>query len=104
LTGRSTAPTSPCLAGNFGTTGKDWTAGDFDGSGAINGTDFALLAGNFGGSLPGAAAVDAADWAALESFGNGIGVNVPEPVALPVVVLGVGLLLRRRQRREREAR
>jgi len=43
------------------------------------------------------AAIEAADWAALESFGNGIGVPVPEPAALPLLVLGAGLLLRKRQ-------
>ena len=41
------------LAGNFGTTGRYWNQGDFNYDLAVNGSDFALLAGNFGKTLPG---------------------------------------------------
>ena len=36
------------LAANFGRTGRAWETGDFNRDGAVNGNDFALLAGNFG--------------------------------------------------------
>jgi hypothetical protein len=40
------------LAGNFGRSGMTYEQGDLNGDGAVNGSDFALLAGNFGRSLP----------------------------------------------------
>jgi glucose/arabinose dehydrogenase len=90
------------LAGNFGRTGRAWGEGDFNDDGSVNGTDFALLAGNFGRNLAGAgASVDAADWAALESFGAEAGVPVPEPgtaAGISCVLMG-GLLSRRAGRR-----
>jgi hypothetical protein len=36
------------LAANFGRTGRSWAQGDMNGDGAANGSDFALLAANFG--------------------------------------------------------
>jgi hypothetical protein len=46
------------LAGNFGKTGQTWETGDFNRDGSVNGSDFALLAQNFGRSQP--AALDGA--------------------------------------------
>jgi hypothetical protein len=43
------------LAGNFGKAGQTWRQGDFTGEGSVDGSDFALLAGNFGRSGPGPA-------------------------------------------------
>jgi hypothetical protein len=40
------------LAGNFGKTGILYAGGDLNGDGAVNGSDFAILAGNFGKALP----------------------------------------------------
>jgi hypothetical protein len=40
------------LAGNFGKTGMTYAQGDLNGDGAVNGTDFAILAGNFGRTVP----------------------------------------------------
>jgi hypothetical protein len=40
------------LAGNFGKAGQTYATGDLSGNGTIDGTDFAILAGNFGKSLP----------------------------------------------------
>ena len=40
------------LAGNFGKTGQTYAAGDLNGDGSVNGGDFAILAANFGRSLP----------------------------------------------------
>jgi uncharacterized delta-60 repeat protein len=40
------------LAGNFGKTGMTYAQGDLNGDAAVNGSDFAILAGNFGKSAP----------------------------------------------------
>jgi hypothetical protein len=48
------------LAGNFGKTGMTYADGDLNGDGFVNGIDFALLAGSFGNTLPEPAAVAAA--------------------------------------------
>jgi hypothetical protein len=40
------------LAGNFGKSGRDYSQGDLTGDGLVNGSDFAILAGRFGRSLP----------------------------------------------------
>jgi probable HAF family extracellular repeat protein len=40
------------LAGNFGKTGRSYQEGDLNGDGRVDGSDFALLAGNFGKSVP----------------------------------------------------
>jgi Dockerin type I domain len=40
------------LAANFGSTGRSYAQGDLNGDGAVTGADFAILAGNFGKSLP----------------------------------------------------
>ena len=40
------------LAANFGRTGRTYGEGDVNGDGAVNGTDFAILAGNFGRTVP----------------------------------------------------
>jgi hypothetical protein len=39
------------LAGNFGKTGRTWEQGDFNGDGTVNGSDFAILSANFGRSV-----------------------------------------------------
>jgi dockerin type I repeat protein len=45
------------LAGNFGKTGMTYAQGDLNGDGRIDGSDFALLAGNFGKTVPAPAGV-----------------------------------------------
>jgi hypothetical protein len=68
----------------------------------VDGSDFALLAGNFGRRVPDAVGVGltAGDWEALEAFGTSIGVPVPEPATATLVTLAAaGLLLRRNGRR-----
>jgi hypothetical protein len=40
------------LAGNFGKTGMTYGQGDVNGDGSVNGSDFALLAANFGKTVP----------------------------------------------------
>jgi len=44
------------LAGNFGKQGMSYAQGDLNGDGSVNGSDFALLAGNFGRNIPAPAA------------------------------------------------
>jgi hypothetical protein len=39
------------LAGNFGKTGQTYAGGDLNGDGSVNGSDFAVLAANFGKTL-----------------------------------------------------
>ena len=53
LDGRVNGTDFALLAGNFGKTERGWTEGDFNLDGAVNGSDFALLAGNFGKRVPG---------------------------------------------------
>ena len=48
------------LAGNFGKSGMAYAQGDLNGDGFVNGSDFALLAGNFGRTVPAPAALTAA--------------------------------------------
>jgi autotransporter-associated beta strand protein len=45
------------LAGNFGQSNRFWTSGDFNYDLTVNGSDFALLTGNFGKTVPGGAGV-----------------------------------------------
>jgi hypothetical protein len=45
------------LAGNFGRTGMTFAQGDLNGDGAVGGSDFAILAANFGESLTAAPAL-----------------------------------------------
>jgi uncharacterized delta-60 repeat protein len=44
------------LAGNFGKTGMTYGQGDLNGDGRVDGSDFSILAGNFGKSAPPASA------------------------------------------------
>ncbi len=54
------------LAGNFGKTGMTYLEGDLNGDGAVNGSDFAILAGSFGKSAPALGGGDADDAFGLE--------------------------------------
>jgi hypothetical protein len=45
------------LAGNFGRTGMTYDDGDLNADGTVNGTDFAILAANFGRTMPAAVKV-----------------------------------------------
>jgi hypothetical protein len=95
------------LAGSFGKTGQTWETGDFNRDGSVNGTDFALLAQNFGRSQPAAldgaaAGATARDWLALEAFAADRGIplsSVPEPGAGAAALAAAWGLLRRRRRR-----
>ena len=82
------------LAGNFNTSGKFWSQGNFnhDAAGNVNLDDFNLLAGNFNLSAGPDGVVDPEDWAALAAA-------IPEPsTMLGGVVALAGMGIRRRRR------
>jgi hypothetical protein len=68
LSGRVDGSDFALLAGNFGRTGREWHEGDINFDGTVDGSDFAVLAGNFGRSTSGATLVGEADGAALLAF------------------------------------
>jgi hypothetical protein len=83
------------LASNFNKAVSGWDQGDFNYDGAANGADFASLAANFNKG-----ASQSANVAALDSFAaaNGLMADVPEPAtAALMVVAGLGILRRRRR-------
>jgi hypothetical protein len=65
------------LAGNFGKTGMTYGQGDLNGDGNVNGTDFAILAGNFGKTVPAPAAAVALRPASAASVRVPSATNVP---------------------------
>jgi hypothetical protein len=69
------------LAANFGKSGRTYEHGDLDGNTVVNGTDFALLAGNFGKTLPAPAALAPATLAPAP-LATG---TVTSPAASPIV-------------------
>jgi len=82
------------LATNFNKGGLSWDQGDFNYDGSDNGTDFADLAANFNKGA------SQADVAALDSFAsaNGFLADVPEPAsAVMLAMAGWGVLGRRRR-------
>ena len=83
------------LATNFNKAVSGWDQGDFNYDGAANGADFALLATNFNKG-----ASQAADSAAVDAFAsaNGLLTSVPEPASLGLLLLGATSLVGRRRR------
>jgi hypothetical protein len=71
------------LAANFGLGFTDWDQGNFLFTPTINGTDFSALAANFGQGDSGAASITAADIAALDSFAAANGLPMPTIDAVP---------------------
>jgi fibronectin-binding autotransporter adhesin len=66
------------LAANFGLGVTNWDQGNFLFGSSVNGSDFSALAANFGQGDSGAATVTAADVAALDAFAAANG--LPQPV------------------------
>ena len=83
------------LASNFGQGATNWDQGNFFFTSSVNGSDFSALAANFG---QGSAAP--ADRAALEAFAaaNGLMADLPEPGTAGLFATGfVALMLRKRR-------
>jgi hypothetical protein len=70
------------LAGNFGKIGMTFAQGDLNGDGAVNGGDFAILAGNFGRQVPQPGALEASAVAAPAPAPT----PAPTPTAVPTPV------------------
>jgi autotransporter-associated beta strand protein len=81
------------LATNFNKAVSGWDQGDFNYDGAANGSDFASLAGNFNKGSS-QAAVDAF----ASDTGSSLIASVPEPASLGLLLLGTTGLLGRRRR------
>jgi hypothetical protein len=83
------------LAANFNKSVSGWDQGDFNYDGSVNGVDFAFLASNFNKGASQAANLEALDAFAIA---NGLDVNVPEPVAVGLIATATFMTLRRRLR------
>jgi MYXO-CTERM domain-containing protein len=84
------------LATNFNKAVSGWDQGDFNYDGSDNGSDFALLAANFNKGSNGA--VTDGDLNAFAA-NNGLLADVPEPASMGIALLsGLGLLAGRRRR------
>jgi autotransporter-associated beta strand protein len=71
------------LAANFGLGATNWDQGNFLFSSSVNGSDFSALAANFGQGDNGADAVLPADLAALDAFAAANGLPQPVIAAVP---------------------
>jgi autotransporter-associated beta strand protein len=75
------------LAGNFGQSNRYWNSGDFNYDLVVNGSDFALLAGNFGKTVPGGAGVGLSAGDWESLESFGAAVGVPVPEPTAVGLL-----------------
>ncbi len=82
------------LAANFGSGATNWDQGNFLFTSSVNGSDFSALAANFGQGDSGA------DVQALDQFAiaNGLTADVPEPISLGILATGGFILVCRRRR------
>jgi hypothetical protein len=70
------------LARNFGKSIPFWDGGNFNKDGRVDGSDFALLAANFGRSAGPSAAISATDAAMLSAFADAHAIEGVAPVVL----------------------
>ncbi len=75
------------LATNFGTGATNWDQGNFLYESSVNGSDFAALAANFGQGDSGAATVSAGDVAALDAFAAANGLLADVPEPAAAMIL-----------------
>jgi hypothetical protein len=75
------------LAGNFGKTNQEWFEGDINFDGAVDGSDFAILSSHFGQTESSLMGL-----AAQHSFDPAV---VPEPGGLLLLAMSFGLVLQR---------
>jgi hypothetical protein len=74
------------LAANFGLGSQNWDRGNFLYGSSVNGADFSALAANFGQGGSSGSAVSAADWNALEAFASANGLSIPASVPEPATL------------------
>jgi hypothetical protein len=99
LDGRVNGSDFALLASNFGRTDRAWSQGDFNQDGAINGTDFALLAGNFGKTVPGVPAGLVTESDWMALESYGASIGVSVPEPAALPALAAALGLMARRRR-----
>jgi autotransporter-associated beta strand protein len=87
------------LAANFGTGATNWDQGNFLYGSSVNGSDFSALAANFGQGDSGAATVSAGDVAALDAFAAANGLLADVPEPTSAAILGISSLLLARRRK-----
>jgi hypothetical protein len=99
LDGRVNGSDFAILAGNFGKFDRGWTEGDFNLDGVVNGSDFALLAGSFGRNAPGVLPGLVSDSDWLALESYGASIGVPVPEPAALPIVVAALGLLKRRRR-----
>jgi hypothetical protein len=74
------------LAANFGLGVTNWDQGDFLYGSSVNGADFSALAANFGQGDSYGSSVTETDWNALEAFASANGLTIPASVPEPATL------------------
>ncbi len=87
------------LAANFGLGSTNWDQGNFFYGGSVNGTDFAALASNFGQGDSNTADVTPADFAALDAFAAANGLLADVPEPATAAILTLAGFAALRRRR-----
>ncbi len=91
------------LAANFGLGTTNWDQGNFLYGTTVNGSDFAALAANFGQGDSGGSSVTSGDRAALEAFAAANGLLADVPEPVALPALGIMAVLSVRRRSKKQA-